>query len=278
MLAEKAARLGVEQTIRANAEAGRGTLIGYLPIGFPDLDTSVEAAIAIVRAGVDVLELGIPYSDPVMDGPVIQRATTAALEGGFHVRDVFDAVRRITSAVSAPVLTMTYFNPVLQYGVSEFARDFAAAGGAGVITPDLIPDEAGEWLAASDEAGLERVFLASPTSNDGRLEMIARLSRGFVYVVSTMGITGARHEVDQAARTLVSRLRAVTDRPLCVGIGISTPEQVSDVNSYADGAIVGSALVSALADGGVAGVTEVAAALAAGRFAGGSHAEGIQVG
>lgn len=257
--------MSVEATIRANKSAGRGTLVGYLPLGFPDLDTSVDAAIAIVRSGVDILELGIPYSDPVMDGPVIQRATTAALERGFHIRDTFDAVRRITAAVNAPVLVMTYFNPVFQYGVDRFAAEFAAAGGAGLITPDLIPDEADEWLAASEAHGLERVFLASPSSTDARLAEISADSRGFVYVVSTMGITGARAEVDQAARGLVSRLRAVTDRPLCVGIGISTSEQVHEVNGYADGAIVGSALVDALASRGVAGVAEVAESLASGR-------------
>lgn len=258
------ARGTVEQTLRANAAAGRGSLIGYLPLGFPDLDTSVEAAIASVRAGVDILELGIPYSDPVMDGPVIQRATTAALAGGFRLHDTFEAVRRITAAVDAPVLVMTYFNPVFHYGVAEFAAAFAAAGGAGLITPDLIPDAAGEWLAASDDAGLERVFLASPSSSDDRLATIASLSRGFIYVVSTMGITGARHEVDQAARLLVERLRRVTDRPLCVGIGISTADQVAEVNGYADGAIVGSVIVSALAEHGVAGVTDVVTSLAAG--------------
>lgn len=254
-------RATVEETIRSNSEAGRDTLVGYLPLGFPDLATSVEAAIAIVRSGVDILELGVPYSDPVMDGPVIQRATTAALDAGFRLRDTFDAVARITAEVDAPVLVMTYFNPVYQFGVAEFATQLAAAGGAGLITPDLIPDEAHEWLAASDAAGLERVFLASPSSTDARLARISALSRGFVYVVSTMGITGARGEVDAAARALVARLREVTDRPLCVGIGISTPDQVREVNEYADGAIVGSALVSALAERGVAGVAEVAAAL-----------------
>lgn len=262
MSAEGAQRRTVEQTIRANKAAGRSTLVGYLPIGFPDLDTSVEAAIAIVRAGVDVLELGIPYSDPVMDGPVIQRATTAALAGGFRLSDAFEAVRRIARESAAPILVMTYINPVYQYGVARFASELAAAGGAGLITPDLIPDEAAEWLAASDEAGLERVFLAAPSSTEERLRTISGLSRGFVYVVSTMGITGERAAVDRAARDLVSRLRAVTDAPLCVGIGISTPEQVGEVNGYADGAIVGSALVTALAEHGVAGVADAAAHLA----------------
>lgn len=258
-------RRGVEETIRGAREAGRGVLVGYLPVGFPDLDTSVEAAIAIVEAGVDILELGVPYSDPVMDGPVIQHATTEALARGFRLRDAFTAVSRIASAVPAPILVMTYFNPVFQYGVDRFADDLAAAGGAGLITPDLIPEEAGDWIAASDRTGLERVFLSAPSSSDERLAEISQASRGFVYVVSTMGITGAREEVDAHARGLVGRLRSVTDRPLCVGIGISTPEQVREVNGYADGAIVGSRLVAALDAGGVPAVRAEAAVLSEGR-------------
>jgi tryptophan synthase alpha subunit len=162
--------------------------------------------VAIVENGVDVLELGLPYSDPVMDGPVIQAATLQALDNGFRIADGFEAVRRITDRVEAPVLIMTYWNPVVQYGVDRFADDLAAAGGAGLITPDLIPDEAADWIAASERTGLDRVFLAAPTSSDARLELAVESSRGFVYTVSTMGITGARSDVDVAARTLVARL------------------------------------------------------------------------
>jgi tryptophan synthase alpha chain len=160
-----------------------------------------------------------------------------------------EAVREISRASDAPVLCMTYYNPVLSYGVERFAGDLAEAGGAGLITPDLVPDEAGEWVAASDATGLDRVFLAAPTSSDERLRRAADMSRGFTYVVSTMGITGARTDVDSAARTLVERLRANTDRPLAVGLGISTGAQVAEVLGYADGAIVGSRLVSALGQG-----------------------------
>uniref|UniRef100_UPI0013580FE6 tryptophan synthase subunit alpha n=1 Tax=Agromyces humi TaxID=1766800 RepID=UPI0013580FE6 len=192
---------------RRNEEAG-GALIGYLPVGFPTLDESVEAAVALVENGVDVLELGLPYSDPVMDGPVIQAATQQALAGGFRLTHGFEAVRRITERTDAPVLIMTYWNPVVQYGVDRFADDLAAAGGAGLITPDLIPDEAADWIAASDRTGLDRVFLAAPTSTDARIRQAVEASRGFVYAVSTMGITGARTDVDQAARALVSRLAA----------------------------------------------------------------------
>jgi tryptophan synthase alpha chain len=248
---------------RRNAEAA-GALIGYLPAGFPDLQTSIDAAVALAENGVDVIELGLPYSDPVMDGAVIQAATQQALSNGFRLRDGFTAVREITRRVDVPVLVMTYWNPVLQYGVDRFADDLVAAGGAGLITPDLIPDEGAAWLAASERTGLDRVFLAAPSSTDARLRSTVGHSRGFVYAVSTMGITGARTDVDAAARTLVGRLRDAGATSACVGLGISSAAQVAEVLEYADGAIVGSALVKALADGGVAGAGRVAAELARG--------------
>lgn len=249
MTAEAGVASATEARIRAAGESGAGALVGYLPIGYPDLATSIEAAITLTRHGVDVLELGLPYSDPVMDGPTIQAATTVALEQGFRLRHAMEAVREISRASDVPVLCMTYYNPVLAYGVRRFADDLAAAGGAGLITPDLVPEEAGEWLTASDAVGLDRVFLAAPTSSDDRLERATTASRGFTYVVSTMGITGARSGVDARARSLVDRLRTVSDRPLAVGIGISTGAQVAEVLGYADGAIVGSHLVSALGEG-----------------------------
>ena len=211
-----------------------------------------------------MLELGLPYSDPVMDGPVIQAATQQALANGFRLADGFDAVRRITERVDAPVLIMTYWNPVVQYGVDRFADDLAAAGGAGLITPDLIPDEAADWIAASERTGLDRVFLAAPSSTDVRVRQAVDASRGFVYAVSTMGITGARSDVDEAARSLVARLGDAGSPASCVGLGISTAKQVAEVLEYADGAIVGSALVKALADGGVPAAGELAAELARG--------------
>lgn len=254
----------VAETIaRRNTEAA-GALIGYLPAGFPDLRTSVDAAVALAQNGVDVIELGLPYSDPVMDGTVIQAATQQALGAGFRLRDGFTAVREIAAQVDIPVLVMTYWNPVLQYGVDRFADDLAEAGGAGLITPDLIPDEGADWLAASDRVGLDRVFLAAPSSTDARLKQAVEASRGFVYAVSTMGITGARSDVDAAARTLVGRLREAGATSACVGLGISSAAQVAEVLEYADGAIVGSALVKALGDGGVAAAGRVAAELAAG--------------
>jgi len=254
----------VERVIAERKAAGSGALIGYLPVGYPNLEVSIEAAVAIVENGVDILELGLPYSDPVMDGTVIQEATQKALANGFRLSDGFEAVAAITARVSVPVLVMTYWNPVMQYGVDRFADDFLAAGGAGLITPDLIPDEAHDWIAASTRTGLDRVFLAAPSSTDARLKQAVELSRGFVYAVSTMGITGARADVDSAARGLIARLRDAGSTSACVGVGISTGDQVREVLQYADGAIVGSALVKALADGGVDAVARTAAALAAG--------------
>ena len=254
----------VAAAIDAARAEGRGAFIGYLPLGYPDLRTSIDAAVALAESGADVLELGPPYSDPVMDGTVIQEATQAALARGFRLRDTFTAIREITARVDVPVLVMTYWNPVLQYGVDRYADDLLAAGGAGLITPDITPDAASEWIAASERTGLDRVFLAAPTSTDERLDLIVRSSTGFVYTVSTMGITGERAELDAAARTLVARLRAAGCDRACVGIGISTATQVGDVLAYADGAIVGTALVRALRDGGVPGLAATARELAAG--------------
>ena len=254
----------VAAAIDAAEAAGRGAFVGYLPIGYPDLQTSIDAAVALAESGADVLELGPPYSDPVMDGLVIQEATQAALAAGFRLRDTFTAVREIAARTDVPILVMTYWNPVLLYGVDRYADDLLAAGGAGLITPDISPDAAAEWIAASERTGLDRVFLAAPTSTDERLEMIARASTGFVYTVSTMGITGERAELDAAARGLVARLREHGVPRACVGIGISTPEQVAGVVEYADGAIVGTALVRALRDGGVEGLRAEARALASG--------------
>jgi tryptophan synthase alpha chain len=263
--ADVAARPGrVEAAIQKAEAAGRSAFVGYLPVGFPDLETSIQAAIALAENGVDIIELGPPYSDPVMDGSVIQEATTAALANGFKMADLFTAVRAITAATDVPVLVMTYWNPVFQYGVDRYADDLLAAGGAGLITPDITPEVAGEWIAASERTGLDRVFLAAPTSTDARLDLVVTASTGFVYTVSTMGITGERAELDRAARTLVGRLRAHGAKRACVGIGISTAEQIAGVSEYADGAIVGTALVRALRDGGVSALAEVTRTVAAG--------------
>lgn len=240
-----------------NHAAGKATLVGYFPIGYPSLEQSIDAAIAMCQNGVDILELGVPYSDPVMDGLVIQEATGEALANGFKLSQVFEAVAAVTRAVDKPVLVMTYWNPVLQYGVERFARDLKSAGGAGLITPDLIPDEANEWLKVSDDLDLDRVFLATPTSSPARMQRACELSRGFVYSVSTMGITGTRDSVDDLAKKVVSAVRETnTNQNTAVGIGISTKNQVEDVNTYADGAIVGSAFVRAYQNGGLVSLIE----------------------
>ena len=254
----------VAAAVRAAGTLRRGALVGYLPVGFPDLDTSVEAAITLVRNGVDVIEFGLPYSDPVMDGIVIQEATQTALSAGFRVSQLFEAIRRVRAEVDAPVLVMTYWNPVMQYGVERFAADLAAAGGAGLVTPDITPDSAAEWIEVSRQHQLDRVFLAAPTSTDERLRMVSEITTGFVYTVSTMGITGERTELDAAARKLTERLRAQGAELACVGIGISSAEQVATTLEYADGAIVGTAFVRALRDGGIERLAEVVREIARG--------------
>ena len=240
---------------------GRAALIGYLPTGYPDVPTSVDAMVAISE-GCDIIEVGVPYSDPGMDGPVIATATEAALQAGVRVADTLRAVEAISSAGGTAVV-MTYWNPVLHYGVDAFARDLAAAGGLGMITPDLIPDEAEQWLEASERHDLDRIFLVAPSSTPERLARTVAASRGFVYAASTMGVTGARDAVSSAAPELVRRVKEISDIPVGVGLGVRSPEQAAEIARFADGVIVGSALVTAL-DDGVAAVRELTGELAAG--------------
>jgi len=247
---------------------GRPALIGYLPVGYPSVPGSIAAVRTMIDAGVDIVELGMPYTDPVMDGPVIQRAAEAALAGGTRVADTLRAVEQLSGA-GAPILVMTYWNLVLRYGVDAYARDLAAAGGAGLITPDLVPDEAAEWIAASDRHGLDRVFLVAPSSTPERLASTAAACRGFVYAASTMGVTGERTTVGTRAEQLVADTRAAGARRVCVGLGVSRPEQAAQVGAYADGVIVGSALVRALTQAadeasGRTALASVVAGLAAG--------------
>ncbi|KUI17984.1 tryptophan synthase subunit alpha [Mycobacterium lehmannii] len=226
----------------------RSALIGYLPTGFPDVPGSISAMTALVENGCDLVEVGIAYSDPGMDGPTIAAATEAALRGGVRVRDSLAAVEAITNAGGRAVV-MTYWNLVLRWGIDAFARDLASAGGLGMITPDLIPDEADEWLAASETYDLDRIFLVAPSSTPERLTMTVQASRGFVYAASTMGVTGARDAVSTAAPELVRRVKAVSDIPVGVGLGVRSGAQAAEIGAYADGVIVGSALVSALQNG-----------------------------
>lgn len=231
---------------RANAE-GRAALISYLPYGFPDHAGSVDAVKALIDAGVDVVELGIPYSDPVMDGPVIEDASIRALAAGATVDGLFRAVEAL-APLGVPILPMTYYNLVFHRGVEKFAADLAQAGGAGLVTPDLIPDEAGEWLEASDAHGLDRVFLVAPTTTNERLALTVGACRGFTYVTSTMGVTGERTSLSGRAKALARRAEAAGADHACVGIGISRPEHAAEVAQFADGVIVGSAFVRRLAD------------------------------
>lgn len=229
---------------------GRAALVGYLPVGYPDVPTSLDAFRALAgrgeSPGVDLVEIGLPYSDPMMDGPVIQRAGTTALERGVRTRDVFAAVEACAS-VGLPAVCMTYWNLVDHYGVDAFARDFANAGGLGLITPDLTPDEASDWFAASDAHGLDRIFLVAPSSTDERLQSTTRACRGWVYATAVMGVTGAREQTSSMAPELVARLRALApDTLVGVGLGVSNGQQAAEVGRYADAVIVGSALVRAL--------------------------------
>lgn len=238
---------GVSDVLARTRHEGRAALIGYLPVGFPSVEGSIEAMVAMAAAGADIVEVGLPYTDPLMDGPVIQEAATRALAAGVRVADVFDAARAISDAGSAAVV-MTYWNPVLRYGVERFATALQDNGASGLITPDLVPDEAGEWITASDAHDLDRIFLVAPSSTPQRLATTTAATRGFVYAASLMGVTGARDSVGDQAQVLVERTRAVTDLPICVGLGVSTPDQAAQVARFADGVIVGSALVRQLLD------------------------------
>jgi tryptophan synthase alpha chain len=256
-------------TALAKARADdRGALIGYLPVGYPSVEVSIDAMLAMADGGVDAVEVGVPYSDPVMDGPTIQQAVDPAVRAGVGMRDVLAAVAAVVDA-GTPAVVMTYWNPVARYGVARFAHDLANVAGSGAITPDLIPDEASTWIAAADDADLDRIFLVAPSSTDARIAATARASRGFVYAASTMGVTGTRGSVNRTASDLVARVRASgADIPVCVGLGVSNRAQAAEVASFADGVIVGSAFVRRLLDApsaaGVAAVRDLAGELAQG--------------
>ncbi|WP_344134090.1 tryptophan synthase subunit alpha [Saccharopolyspora halophila] len=259
--------MSLDEVFQACRREERAALIGYLPAGFPTVEGSAELFRAMLpgedRPGCDIVEVGLPFSDPVMDGPTIQAASETALRAGFRVRDVFDLVSSIAEAGGNAVV-MTYWNPVHRYGPAAFARDLKAAGGLGVITPDLIPDEAAEWIDATDQHGLDRIFLVAPSSTEERLGMTAKASSGFVYATSVMGVTGARDSVGAAAAGLVERTRAHTDLPIGVGLGVRSPEQAVEVAGFADGVIVGSAFVTRAQEDGAAGVRQLSGELAAG--------------
>lgn len=241
----------------------RGALVGYLPAGYPDVATSTRLFAAMLDGGCDLVEVGMPYSDPVLDGPTIQAAVDTALRAGTRMGDVLSVVESVAAA-GARAVVMTYWNPVHRYGVDAFARDLAAAGGLGIITPDLIPEEAGQWLAASDAHDLDRIFLVAPSSTPPRITASAAATRGFVYAASTMGTTGARDAVSSAAPELVRRVRQHDPQvPVGVGLGVRSRAHAAEVAGFADAVIVGSAFVARAAEGEV-GVRALAGQLAAG--------------
>ncbi|GAA1021655.1 MULTISPECIES: tryptophan synthase subunit alpha [Amycolatopsis] len=253
---------GLDELFAATRAEQRAALVGYLPAGFPSVDGSKDLLAATIDGGADLVEVGVPYSDPVMDGPTIQAAAEAALASGFRLKQLFEVVESV-SARGGRAVVMTYWNPVHRYGVDAFARDLASAGGLGLITPDLIPDEADEWMAASAAHGLDRIFLVAPSSSEERLAKTTAASSGFVYATAVMGVTGARDAVGVHAEDLVRRTREHTELPIGVGLGVRSREQAAQVAGFADAVIVGSALVTAAADG-PDGVAKLASELAQG--------------
>ncbi len=226
---------------------GRSALIGYLPVGFPTVEGSIRAMTAMVEAGVDIVEVGLPYSDPVMDGETIQLAAEAALQTGTRVSDVFTAVKAVTEA-GAPAVVMSYFNPILQYGPARFADDLLAAGGSGVILPDITPDSGAGWAEVAQSRDIDTIHLVALTTTTERMHLTCQASSGFVYAAALMGVTGERASIGQGVDALVERARDAGAPRVCVGLGVKTAEHAAQVASYADGVIVGSALVRCLAD------------------------------
>jgi tryptophan synthase alpha chain len=244
--------LGVSVAFEKAHADGRAALVGYLPAGFPTVAGGIAALQAMVDAGCDVIEVGLPYSDPVMDGPTIQRAAQQALEAGVRIRDVLATVEAV-AATGTPTLVMTYWNPIERYGVERFATDLADAGGAGLITPDITPDARTDWTAAADAHDLDKVYLVAPSSTDERIAMTVKACRGFVYATAVMGVTGARTTTSDLAGPLVERTKAAlsslhSDLAVAVGLGVSTGDQAAEVAAFADGVIVGSAFVRTLLD------------------------------
>ncbi|MEI7029821.1 tryptophan synthase subunit alpha [Streptomyces pratensis] len=249
----------------------RAALIAYLPAGFPTVDGGIEAVKAVVAGGADVVEVGLPHSDPVLDGPVIQTADDIALRGGVRIADVMRTVREAHRATGVPILVMTYWNPIDRYGVERFTAELAEAGGAGCILPDLPVQESALWREHADKHGLATVFVVAPSSRDARLATITAAGSGFVYAASLMGVTGTRVTVGAQAQDLVRRTRATTELPVCVGLGVSNAEQAAEVAGFADGVIVGSAFVKAMLD-----APDEAAGIEAVRSLAGELAEGVR--
>lgn len=222
---------------------GRKAFVAFVTAGDPSLERTLELALELERGGTDVLELGVPFSDPLADGPVIQRSSDRALGRGVTLEKVLGVVRKVRARSELPLVLFTYMNPVHRYGTERLAKDAKDAGADGVLVTDLPPEEANGWLSAARSAGIDTVFLAAPTSPDERIRRIAEASRGFVYAVSRTGVTGEKDKVSEDARPLVERIKALTAEPVALGFGIGTPEQVKAAAQAADGVVVGSALV-----------------------------------
>jgi tryptophan synthase alpha chain len=223
----------------------RAALIAYIPAGFPSQAGCAKAIQALADAGVDAIEIGFPYSDPVMDGPVIQEAADISLKGGTKAADVFAALK-VASSTGVAAVVMTYWNPIAKYGVEKFAQSIADNGGSGVITPDLTIEESDAWISATKKSGINPIYVVAPSTKDDRLQNVTAKTGGFVYAASMMGVTGTRDAVASTASELVARVRTVTDLPISVGLGVSTREQAKSLAAYADGVIVGSAFIKLL--------------------------------
>lgn len=234
----------LEQLFIRTRSENRAALIGYLPAGFPTQQGCIDALTAMVEGGVDAVEIGYPYSDPVMDGPVIQAAAETSLRNGTGAAEVFDAVEAI--AKIAPTVVMTYWNPIERFGVDNFVAELKQRGGSGTITPDLTVEESAEWIVSSNSHLTNRIYVVAPSTSTSRLQLVTDATSGFIYAASLMGVTGTRTSVSSSARELVSRVREVSELPIAVGLGVSTPEQALEVAQYADGVIVGSAFIRLL--------------------------------
>ena len=239
----------LRETFEGLKRAGRRGFIPYVTAGDPDLETTSALVVELARAGASVIELGVPFSDPVADGPVIQRASERALRQGVGVAEVLDTLERARRETDVPVVLFSYYNPLMQFGAERLAGECARLGVDGVLVTDMSPEEAGEFSSTLGRAGVDQIFLVAPTTTDARLSMISALADGFIYAVSRAGVTGARSDMSAEAERLVSRVRGHSPLPVAVGFGISTPEHVRDVWRYADAAVVGSALVAEIEKG-----------------------------
>ena len=234
----------ITATFERLREAGEAALVPYLTAGYPSLRLTRQLVPLLARRGADLIELGVPFSDPVADGATIQRASHLALQAGISLDDCLDVAAQARALTDVPLLFMSYYNPIHSYGPGRFAAACAQAGVDGLIVPDLPPEEAGDLLAICRDMDVDLIFLVAPTSTDERLQLIARIASGFIYCVSLAGVTGARNEVGEGVEALVERVRRYTGLPVAVGFGISTPAHVTQVSRVADGAVVGSALIN----------------------------------